>query len=145
MTDITDVLTDTLEGDTATAAALLDRFDIREKTTVRVTPPAAAVGQTWRNKRSDRLVLITEVPAPDADPSHASSSIRWAALTGKGPATGEVWGSYWTAKFEFIAAAPAPTTPTPSSSTGPEPHRCTSTTTAKSPAPGRCCSAAASK
>jgi hypothetical protein len=106
MNDITTTLADALGGDTDAAAALLERFDIREKTTVRITPPAPAAGQTWRNKRSDRLVLITEVPAPDADPSLASSSIRWAALTGKGPATGHVWGMNWTGQFDFITAAP---------------------------------------
>lgn len=106
MTDITTALTDALAGDTATAAALLDRFDIREKTAVRLTPPSPAAGQTWRNKRSDRLVIIAEVPPPGSDLTAAASNIRWAALTGRGPATGEVWAKDWTAKFEFVAAAP---------------------------------------
>jgi len=106
MTDITTAVTDALAGDSATAVALLTRFDIREKTTVRIAPPSPAAGQTWRNKRSDRLILIAEVPAPDADPAATTSNIRWAALTGRGPATGEVWAKDWTSKFEFIAAAP---------------------------------------
>lgn len=107
MTNITDALTTALAGDAATAAALLARFDIREKSTTRVTPPAPAVGQTWRNRRSDRLVIIAEVPAADANPALATSNIRWAALTGRGPATGAVWANDWTAKFEFVVAAPA--------------------------------------
>ncbi|MGW8431399.1 hypothetical protein ACWGJ9_09755 [Curtobacterium citreum] len=106
MTDITTALTDALAGDTDAAAALLDRFDIREKTAVRLTPPTPAAGQTWRNKRSDRLVIIAEVPAPGSDLTAAASNLRWAALTGRGPATGKVWAKDWTAKFEFIAAAP---------------------------------------
>lgn len=106
MTDINADLTAVLNGDAAAAAALLARFDIREKATTRISPPTPVVGQTWRNKRSDRLVLIAEVPAPGSDPFDSSSNIRWAALTGKGPTTGRVWGRDWTAKFEFVAAAP---------------------------------------
>lgn len=107
MTDVNADLTDVLNGDAAAAVALLTRFDIREKATIRISPPTPAVGQTWRNKRSDRLVLIAEVPAPGSDPFDSSSNIRWAALTGKGPTTGRVWGRDWTAKFEFVAAAPS--------------------------------------
>ncbi len=107
MTGITAALTEALAGDAATATALLARFDIREKSTARITPPTPAAGQTWRNRRSDRLVVISEVPAPDSDPFDSESSIRWAALTGRGPATGTVWGRDWTSKFEFVAAAPA--------------------------------------
>lgn len=107
MTDITTALTDALAGESATAAALLARFDIREKATARLNPPTPAAGQTWRNKRSDRLVLIAKVPATGANPALATSNIRWAAITGRGPATGTVWANDWTAKFEFVTEAPA--------------------------------------
>ena len=89
----------------AHADALLNRFDIREKSPAHHTPPAPVVGQTWRNKRSDRLVVITAVPAPGTDPFSSTAHIGWAALTGRGPTTGSIWGRDWASKFEFIADA----------------------------------------
>lgn len=85
------------------AAAIRERFDVREKVaSIAGDPiPAPAVGQTWRNKQSDRLVKITEID------TGYNRSICWEALTGRGPKTGRVWASYWTSRYEFVAHAQA--------------------------------------
>lgn len=84
------------------AAAILERFDVREKVASVAGDliPAPAEGQTWRNKQSDRLVRIAKV-----DVGH-NRSIRWEALTGRGPRTGRAWANYWTSRFEFVSGAP---------------------------------------
>lgn len=95
----------------AVAGGVRERFDVRVKAQSSAdAPPALAVGQTWRNKQSDRLVKIVRID------TGYNSGVRWEALTGRGPKTGRVWQHYWTSRFEFVehgtdAGAPSAATP----------------------------------
>lgn len=92
----------------ALAAALRERFDIREKTTERA-PQATTVqrGQTWRNRKTDRLVKVTAapgetVPHPETGQPVVTRQVRWEAITGRGPRTGRIYPHNWPANFDFV-------------------------------------------
>lgn len=83
----------------ALAAELLEHlsvnYDIRRKTGQVTTPaPEPAIGQVWRNKKSDRLVQITATTG--------MGDMQWTALTGRGPSTGTGWRGYWRDRFDYV-------------------------------------------
>lgn len=96
------------EDPSALAAALRSEFDIRDKTPAAPPePPALAVGQTWRNRSTDRLVRIAELPGAQRVNAYNGATYRddrvhWEALTGRGPRNGAVFHHGWGRKFDYV-------------------------------------------
>ncbi|XKH58534.1 hypothetical protein LG293_15895 (plasmid) [Citricoccus nitrophenolicus] len=81
----------------AVLTALAEHYDVRRKVAQPAETPEPAVGQTWRNKKSDRLVRITGI--------RGRYNLDYEALTGRGPKVGTGWKGYWNDRFEFVAEA----------------------------------------
>lgn len=114
MTDkLTDLLTEQLpEADStqvaALATALREQFDIRDKAPAQEPEsPKVQRGQTWRNRKTDRLVNITAVPGdtirhPETGEIGVTRQVRWEALTGRGPSIGRVYPHNWPRQFAYV-------------------------------------------
>lgn len=106
---LTQFLTVHADEDAATLAqSLQGEFDIRDKApSTRPDPPAIAVGQTWRNRSTDRLVRVSELPGAKRINEFTGrpfwdDRVHWEALTGRGPKTGAVYLYGWTRKFDYV-------------------------------------------
>lgn len=106
---LTQFLADHLSEDPAKlAASLRAEFDIRDKApAAHKEAPPLAIGQTWRNRSTDRLVRITDLPGTQRvndynGATYRDDRVHWEALTGRGPKTGAVFGSGWDRKFDYV-------------------------------------------
>lgn len=91
----------------ALAASIRGAFDVREKATAPSTAAPLAVGQTWRNRQSDRLVRITELPGtvranPHTGTTYSDGRVHWEAVTGRGARSGAVWALNWDRRFDYV-------------------------------------------
>lgn len=90
------------------AVVLRAEFDIRDKAPAeRPKAPALALGQTWRNRSTDRLVRITGLPGTERvndynGAMYRDDRVHWEALTGRGPKTGAVFHHGWDRKFDCV-------------------------------------------
>ena len=79
------------EGPAALRGHILDVFRVVDQPAARGEQPEPAVGQTWRNRTSARLVKITGL----------GDQIAWECIDGsRGQATGSVYKHYWTERFD---------------------------------------------
>lgn len=99
------------DEDAATLAqSLRGAFDIREKVpAARPDTAAIAVGQTWRNRSTDRLVRVSQLPGAKRINKFTGrpfwfwdDRVHWEALTGRGPTSGAVYQHGWTRKFDYV-------------------------------------------
>ena len=88
------------EGPAALYGRILDVFRVVDQPASRAEQPEPAVGQTWRNRTSARLVKITAMGGPWRD------QIAWECVDGsRGQKTGSVWRHYWTDRFDYEETA----------------------------------------
>lgn len=106
---LTQFLADHLSEDPSKlAASLRAEFDIRDKApAARKEAPPVAIGQTWRNRNTDRLVHITDLPGVERTNdyngmTYRDSRVHWEALTGRGPKTGALHPYTLTSKFDYV-------------------------------------------
>lgn len=86
------------EGPDALHAHILDVFRVLDKPAPRTAQPKPAVGQTWRNRTSGRLVKITDLGRT----GYWSQRIAWECIDGsRGQKFGGVSANYWTDRFDF--------------------------------------------
>ena len=83
------------EGPAALHLHILDLFRVVDQPAARGEQPKPAVGQTWRNRTSARLVKITGIGGTWRD------QIEWECIDGsRGQKTGSAWLHYWTERFD---------------------------------------------
>lgn len=68
---------------------------------------ALTVGQTWRNRSTDHLVRIAELPGVERindynAQTYRDNRVHWEALIGRGPKTGAVFHYGWGRKFDYV-------------------------------------------
>lgn len=86
------------EGPEVLSNRILDTFRLVQQSAARAEQPAPAVGQTWRNRQSGRLVRIAEISGAR---TFRDERIRWeSADDSVGPRTGSVFVNNWVARFD---------------------------------------------
>lgn len=87
------------EGPAALHGRIIDVFRVVDQPAPRGEQPEPEVGQTWRNRKSGRLVRITEV-------TDNNRIAHWECIDGsRGQKTGSVWLPYWTNRFDYEETA----------------------------------------
>lgn len=83
---------------------ILDTFIVLDKTpATRPEQPAPAVGQLWRNRKSQRIIRITKIVSYSRP---GTGEIHWeVADESRGPSKGAAWSGYWRSRFVHVTDA----------------------------------------